>query len=558
MHIVRRAYGCGGVVTILDEGGGRCQRMRVVWFKRDLRMADHAPLVEAVESGEDVLFLYVHEPERCLQPDVSALHTAWEVANARALSRSLQRRGGTVQLRIGEPVAILSELHAEDALTHLHSHQETGLMWSWERDKRVAQWCEANDVTWNEHPSNGVVRGLVDRDRWNGLRNRRMTAMCFAAPESVEPHPRFVSIDETTEVVPDYRELVQTPLEAGERAAHGWLDSFVEGRWVDYLATISNPATSPEASSRLSAYIASGVLSVRQVKQRLLKAMHEAHGQSSVNMADFRKNINAFTSRVSWRCHFVQRLEMETTMNVQSINPELDEALGRTDAEERFRAWAEGTTGWPFFDACMRSLKATGWINFRMRAMMQSVAAYTLWLPWQRTGNHLAQLFIDYEPGIHWSQIHMQSGVTGINAVRAYSILKQSLDHDETGDFIRKWVPELSMVPTPYIHEPWTMSKSMQETTGTVIGVHYPRPIVDENEARSLGIKSAYAARKHEDVKARSAQVYARHGSRKQRRQRRPSRAPRTSKPEPDPQTSLLDFQAVPAGPLNDKGGLKG
>ena len=190
--------------------------------------------------------------------------------------------------------------------------------------------------------------------------------------------------------------------------------------------------------------------------------------------------------------------------------------------------------------------------------MMQSVAAYTLWLPWQRTGNHLARLFIDYEPGIHWSQIHMQSGVTGINAVRAYSILKQSLDHDEAGDFIRKWVPELSMVPTPYIHEPWTMSESMQETTGTVIGVHYPRPIVDENEARSLGIKSAYAARKHEDVKARSAQVYARHGSRKQRRQRRPSRAPRTSKPEPDPQTSLLDFQAVPAGPLNDKGGLKG
>ena len=82
--------------------------MRVVWFKRDLRMTDHAPLVEAVESGEDVLFLYVHEPERCLQPDVSALHTAWEVANARALSRSLQRRGGTVQLRIGDPVAILS------------------------------------------------------------------------------------------------------------------------------------------------------------------------------------------------------------------------------------------------------------------------------------------------------------------------------------------------------------------------------------------------------------------------------------------------------------------
>ena len=532
--------------------------MRVVWFKRDLRMADHGPLVEAVESGEDILFLYVHEPERCRQPDVSALHTAWEVANARALSRALQRRGGTVQLRIGEPTAILSELHEHDPLTHLHSHQETGLMWSWERDKRVARWCEANGVQWNEHPSNGVVRGLEDRDRWNGLRNRRMTATCFAAPESVRTHPHFDSIDETAEVVPDHRNLVNTPLEAGERAAHGWLDSFVEGRWVDYLATISNPATSPNASSRLSAYIASGVLSVRQVKQRLLKAMHEAHGQSSVNMADFRKNINAFTSRVSWRCHFVQRLEMETTMNTQSINPQLDAALERTNVEQRYQAWAEGTTGWPFFDACMRSLKATGWINFRMRAMMQSVAAYTLWLPWQRTGNHLARLFIDYEPGIHWSQIHMQSGITGINAVRAYSILKQSLDHDQAGDFIRTWVPELSMVPTPYIHEPWTMSESMQETTGTVIGVHYPKPIVDENEARGLGIKAAYAARKHEDVKAQSARVYSRHGSRKQRRQRRSTRAPVKKDIEKDPQTSLLDFQAALAGSNEDKGRLKG
>ena len=532
--------------------------MQVVWFKRDLRMGDHAPIVDAVESGEDVLFLYVHEPERHEQPDVSVLHTAWEVANARALARALQRRGGTVQLRIGEPTTILAELHAHDPLTHLHSHQETGLMWSWERDKRVARWCDANNVLWQEHPSNGVVRGLKDRDRWNGLRNRRMMATSFSAPERIQNHPSLDSIDETLEVVPDHKSLVKTPLEAGERAAHGWLDSFVEQRWEDYLATISNPATSPDASSRLSAYIASGVLSVRQVKQRLLNAMHEAQGDRSVNMADYRKNINAFTSRVSWRCHFVQRLEMEATMNTQSVNPELDAALNRVNDEERYQAWAEGRTGWPFFDACMRSLKATGWINFRMRAMMQSVAAYTLWLPWQKTGNHLARLFIDYEPGIHWSQIHMQSGVTGINAVRAYSIIKQSLDHDPSGDFIRTWVPELSMVPTPYIHEPWTMSESMQETTGTVIGAHYPPPIVDENEARSLGIKAAYAARKHDEVKARSARVYTQHGSRKQRRQRRSPRAPPAKEVEKDPQTSLLDFQAVQMGSSEDKGRLKG
>ena len=211
------------------------------------------------------------------------------------------------------------------------------------------------------------------------------------------------------------------------------------------------------------------------------------------------------------------------------------------------------------FDACMRSLMATGWINFRMRAMLQSVAAYTLWLPWQRTGSHLARLFIDYEPGIHWSQIHMQSGVTGINSVRAYSVLKQSLDHDMDGSFIRRWVPELAMVPTPYIHEPWTMSDEMQSTVGVNIGTTYPSPIVDEAEERGNGIAAAYAAKRGDTVKARSAKVYTKHGSRKQRGRRPPSTRKAAKKPsagtpetkeqklnqtpEKKPQLTLLDFE---------------
>ena len=83
--------------------------------------------------------------------------------------------------------------------------------------------------------------------------------------------------------------------------------------------------------------------------------------------------------------------------------------LNRKLDQRKFIAWRDGKTGWPFFDACMRYLTATGWINFRMRAMLQSVASYTLWLPWQATGSHLANLFMDYEPGIHWSQVQMQS-----------------------------------------------------------------------------------------------------------------------------------------------------
>ena len=208
---------------------------------------------------------------------------------------------------------------------------------------------------------------------------------------------------------------------------------------------------------------------------------------------------------------------MEVTLENTAMNPEIDMHMKRTMIHERFSAWSSGHTGWPFFDACMRSLIATGWINFRMRAMLQSVGSYTLWLPWQDTGLHLAKLFLDYEPGIHWSQVQMQSGVTGINTIRAYSISKQSIDQDPNGDFIRRWVKELRNVPTKFIHEPWTMNLEEQQKFDCIIGKDYPNPIVDEKSSRKEGISRSYSAKSQLDSKNKSRVVYELHGSRKRR-----------------------------------------
>ena len=187
---------------------------------------------------------------------------------------------------------------------------------------------------------------------------------------------------------------------------------------------------------------------------------------------------------------------------------------GPVDAE-RLQAWCEGRTGFPMVDACMRQLRATGWLNFRMRAMLVSFAAYHLWLHWREPGMFLARQFLDFEPGIHWSQLQMQSGTTGINTLRIYSPTKQARDHDPEGVFIRRWLPELARVPLPYLAEPWTMDSAVQRLAACIIGVDYPHPIVDAHLAMRAAKDRMYGLRKTDGARAEAGHVQARHGSRK-------------------------------------------
>ena len=167
-------------------------------------------------------------------------------------------------------------------------------------------------------------------------------------------------------------------------------------------------------------------------------------------------------------------------------------------------------------DACMRYLNATGWLNFRMRAMLVSFASYHLWLDWRQTASHLARQFLDYEPGIHYSQIQMQSGTTGMNSIRIYNPIKQGMDQDPDGIFIRKWVPELKDIPKQFIHQPWLLENS---------SLNYSKPIVDEKLARTTAQERIYSLKKQIKNSVETASLVQKHASRLNRRPRRKPKA---------------------------------
>jgi len=180
----------------------------------------------------------------------------------------------------------------------------------------------------------------------------------------------------------------------------------------------------------------------------------------------------------------------------------------------------------------MRALDATGWINFRMRAMVVSFAAYHLWLDWRPIARELAGYFTDYEPGIHISQVQMQSGVTGINRLRMYSPAKQLVDNDPDGAFVRRWIPALRDVPTVWLPHPHKMPRAEQDRTGCRIDADYPSQIVDHAVAVRQARARIAEVRGSPEERALARQVYERHGSRKGSpaspgsfKERRPERA---------------------------------
>lgn len=503
---------------------------QVVWFKRDLRVQDHRPLAIAAERGP-VIPLYVIEPELWVQPDAAWRHWAFIRSGLQTLDRDLTRLGQPLILRRGEISAVLDDLHRATGFSTLLSHEETGNGWSFARDRRVVAWAREQGVEWIERPQNGVVRGLQNRDGWAERWERRMSEPITGLPATLTPLLGLRSDplpDVPSEALPPEQGVSLQP--GGRDAAEQTLASFLADRGHAYQGGMSSPLTAWDACSRLSPHLAWGSLSLREVVHASRARVAGLQGDMSPDAKAWRRSLRSFEERLHWHCHFIQKLESRPSIEFRNLLPACDGLREGTFDPVRFRAWTHGETGFPLVDACMRSLNTTGWLNFRMRAMLMAFSSYHLWLHWREPALHLARVFTDYEPGIHYNQVQMQSGTTGINALRIYNPVKQSFDQDPDGVFIRRWVPELAPVPDAFIHEPWKMSDDLQRAIGVRIGHDYPAPIVDHIAAAREARQRLTAVRRQPESRAEARDIQQKMGSRRgARRMRKP----------PSPQTEL-------------------
>lgn len=470
------------------------KKVNIIWLKRDLRFTDHEPLFMAQQENIPLLLVYFFEPSIMAHDDADTRHWRFVYESLQEMQTKLKPLKAQLYCFHNEVQPVFEQLCSIYEVKTVFSHQEIGTKITFDRDIAMQSFFEDHNIIWKQSQLHGVIRKLKSRHNWD----ERWEKVMRADPKIIDLNaihfeslnPDFYNNLKGETLSKDITDRNKNFQQGGEYWAWRYLKSFAEERHVNYSKHISKPSLSRKSCSRLSPYLAYGNISMRMVYHYTNQFYKTSPNQKAM--------LN-FVSRLHWHCHFMQKFESDCRIEFENIDHSFD-VLTKPKNETYIKAWQEGKTGVPIVDACMRCLIATGFINFRMRALVVSFFVFNLWQDWREL-HFLARQFLDYEPGIHYPQLQMQAGVTGTGTIRIYNPVKNSEEHDSEGIFIKKWIPELANIPPHLLHEPWKLGLIDQQLYECEIGMDYPFPIVDLEETRKKASAAIWSIRKKEEIK---------------------------------------------------------
>ncbi|TMW70628.1 cryptochrome/photolyase family protein [Alteribacter natronophilus] len=470
------------------------QRERyAVWFRSDFRLEDQAALYHALETvrhkgGEWFAFFHL-EPAFTESID---LHHDYFFRTLEHFRSSCKEAGIHLHIVCGELEEVLERFHktVPGWKAVFFNRDDAGV--NGNRDEQARAWFDDHNIDYFDY-EDAHLHGPGEITKQDGTHYKVFTP--YAKAWGKEHKPECYDID--IRALADYHADLEPIHEKGEtffteevlsRCSGEWkaigpelakdrLETFMDERLTSYKDERDLPDRA--ATSRLSPYLKTGVLSPRQV-----------YHSAAARREDAGSGAETYITELAWRDFYYMIHYFYPDAKDQEVSAQYRN-LDWNDSEKYFNVWKEGRTGFPIVDAGMRQLNETGWMHNRLRMITASFLTKDFHIDWRKGEQYFQQKLIDYDAssnigGWQWAA---SVGTDAVPYFRVFNPTTQGKRFDPEGTFIRKYVPELERVPDKYIHEPSKMPEEVQMESTCVIGEDYPMPAVDHKTQRKKAIE---------------------------------------------------------------------